>query len=82
MNNPIEDFIVRHIADKRGITTDEIRRDADLFDNGYVDSLGVFNMMLSLEDEFGIRFVEDDLINPTINTVCGLAAIIAGKRGH
>ncbi|MCP5429624.1 MAG: acyl carrier protein [Chromatiaceae bacterium] len=82
MNNPIEDFIVRHIADKHGITTDEIRRDADLFDNGYVDSLGVFNMMLSLEAEFGIRFIEDDLINPNINTVCGLAAIIAGKRGH
>ena len=39
-------------------------------------------MMLSLEDEFGIRFIEDDLINPNINTVCALAAIIAGKRGH
>ena len=30
----------------------------------------------------GIRFIEDDLINPGISTVCGLAAIIAGKRSH
>jgi len=82
MNHTIEDFIVHHIAEKRGISADDIQRDADLFDSGYVDSLGVFNMMMSLEDEFGIRFIEDDLINPGISTVCGLAAIIAGKRDH
>lgn len=80
MNIQIEDFIVRHIADRRGLESDEIRRDVDLFEHGYIDSLGVFNMMLSLEDEFGVRFIEDDLVDPQINTVCGLAAIIAGKR--
>ena len=80
MMTDIEAFIVRHIADRHGIESTGIERDADLFDRGYVDSLGVFNMMMVLEENFGIRFSEYDMVDPRINTVSGLAAIIDDKQ--
>ncbi len=80
MSKAIEEFIARHIADKRGLPLNDIQHDADLFESGYVDSLGVFNMVMSLEDEFGIRFAENDLVDPRMSTVSGIAEIIQTKR--
>lgn len=82
MNTRIEDFIVRHIADRRGLDTADIALDADLFEQGYIDSLGVFTMIMALEDEFSVRFGEDELVSPSINTVQGLVAVIASKAGE
>ena len=82
MNRSIEDFIVAHIAERRGMDPAQIAPDADLFEHGYIDSLGVFNMIMTLEDEFGIRFTEQDLINPAVNTVKGLTALIASKSAR
>lgn len=81
MTSTIENFIVRHLADIRGLEVVDIERDADLFEHGYIDSLGVFNLMMLLEDTFDVRLGEDELIDPKINTVAGLAAVIAHKRG-
>jgi len=80
MSKAIEAFIAQHIADKRGLPLSDIHHDVDMFESGYVDSLGVFNMMMSLEDEFGVRFAENDLVDPRMSTVSGIAEIIHAKR--
>ena len=39
---------VADIADRHGIESDEIAPEADLFEQGYIDSLGVFNLLPAL----------------------------------
>ncbi|MCB1722518.1 MAG: acyl carrier protein [Chromatiaceae bacterium] len=76
MSQQIEDYIVTHIAERRGIAEGEVDRQADMFENGYIDSLAVFNMILLLEERFGVRLTEQTLVDPSIYTVHGLAATI------
>lgn len=82
MNPSIEAFIVAHIVERRGIDPAVVDVEEDLFEQGHMDSLGVFNMMMTLEDKFGLRFTEQDLVNPSINTVRGLAGLIASKSAR
>lgn len=82
MTGAVAEFIVRHIADRRGVSADEIDCQADMFETGYIDSLGVFSMIVLLEEEFGIRFSEQELIDPALYTVTGLASSIASKSAN
>ena len=73
-------FIVRQIADRHGMQMVEVARDANMFEQGYMDSLGVFTMLMQIEDEFAVRLGEDDLVDPRIGSVTGLAAVVADKK--
>ena len=50
--------------------------DVDLFEEGYVDSLGVTESIAFLEDRYGIELVEDDLLSDEFTTIGGMAAIV------
>ena len=82
MTGAAAEFIVRHIADRRGVSTEEIDCQADMFETGYVDSLGVFNMIVLLEEQFGVRFSDQELIDPALYTVTSLASSIARKSAN
>ena len=80
--NRYEVFIKQYISGKKGLDTDTISSDANMFEEHYIDSLGVFNMLLEVENEFGIRFNEQDMTNKKMATIRGAAEIIATKRAQ
>lgn len=82
MTMQIEEYIVRHIAERRGIAANEVDRHCDMFERGYVDSLAVFNMIVLLEEQFGVQLSEDELVDPSLYTVHGLAAAIGDKTAR
>jgi acyl carrier protein len=57
-------------------------RDADLFEGGYVDSVGVAELLEFLREEFGVELPETDLLSDEFSTVDGLAAIVTRLRSN
>lgn len=51
----------------------------DLFDNGYIDSMGMVQFTAILEDEFDIEFTGEELLSNEFRTVSGLESIIRRK---
>lgn len=54
--------------------------EANFVEAGWVDSVGVIQLIYAAEQEFGIRFNEDHFADPAFPTVAGLAEIIADER--
>ena len=63
------------------IGTDEIREDLDLnlFDAGLLDSLGIIQMLLEIEEVFGLKLQPTDLERSDMATVNNLTAFLESK---
>ena len=57
----------------------EFTRGAQLFDAGYVDSLGVVSLMEFVETSFGIDLEEEDFFDEKFTTIDGMSQIIADR---
>ena len=55
-------------------------RDVMLFDSGYVDSMGVNEVLVFLETEFGVRIPDEDLLDDRFQTIDGMAQAVARLR--
>lgn len=54
--------------------------DVDLFAEGYVDSVGVVEVVSFLEHRYAVTLPEDSLFDPRFTCVRGMAEIIAGLK--
>jgi acyl carrier protein len=52
-------------------------QEAELFEAGYLDSLGIVALTAYIEQRFGVAFAEDELFDPRFTTIAGIADIIA-----
>lgn len=55
-------------------------RDEDLIDSGLLDSLALVELLLSIEEEYGMQIPFDRLEIDDVRTVNRLAAFICGAR--
>jgi acyl carrier protein len=74
----VEEFI----RDKFGIKPSDRRfdRSVDLFEDGYVDSIGVIELLEFLEGTFVVEMREEDLFSPEFSTIEGMARIVIRNR--
>ncbi len=75
----VEVFLKEWLSDRSGISTKEIDVENNMFEAGYVDSLGVFGLILELENEFHVEFSEEDMLDMRLSTVEGFIEIVEGK---
>ncbi|HLU25596.1 MAG TPA: acyl carrier protein [Longimicrobiales bacterium] len=54
---------------------------ARLFDDGYVDSMGVAELIAFIEDAFGVAVPDEALMSDEFATIAGMARVVAGLRG-
>jgi acyl carrier protein len=52
-------------------------RDVDLFDGGYVDSVGLVELLAFLEEEFGVEVPDEVLVSDEFATINGIAGTVA-----
>jgi acyl carrier protein len=55
-------------------------RAVDLFEEGYVDSIGVIELIEFLEKTFVIEIPEEDLFSPEFSSIDGIARIVVRNR--
>ena len=51
-------------------------REVDLFEGGYVDSVGVVELLEFLSNEFGVEIPDDDLLADEFASIGGIARIV------
>lgn len=52
-------------------------RAVDLFEHGYMDSLGFAELIAFLGQEFGVDVPEDDLLSDEFSSIEGMAGIVS-----
>ena len=74
----IEEFARREFSIKP--SDRRFDRTVDLFEDGYVDSVGVIELIGFLERTFVIEIPEEDLFSPEFSTIDGIARIVTRNR--
>ena len=52
-----------------------------LLEKGIIDSTGVLEMVLYLEEEFGIKIEDEELIPENLDSVLNIEALVKRKNG-
>jgi acyl carrier protein len=74
----VEEFARREFSIKP--SDQRFDRTVDLFEDGYVDSIGVIELIQFLEKTFAIDIPETDLFSPEFSTIDGIARIVTRNR--
>jgi acyl carrier protein len=70
----IEAFVRRQFSISP--TDPRFGRSAPLFDLGYVDSLGVVELLTFIEAEFGVRIPDEELMSDEFTAIDGIAVVV------
>ena len=79
MMKDIQEFVTNYIQREYTIPKDVEIASLNYIDTGYIDSLGLIQFIMTIEDEFSIEFTDDDLANPDIKVVGKLIQMIDDK---
>ena len=60
---------------------DDFDRTVDLYDRGYIDSVGFVELLSFLSKEFRVEIPEEDLLSDEFLTIDGIATIVARLGG-
>jgi acyl carrier protein len=71
-------FIVENIRD--GWVPEAVTDDLPLIERGVIDSLGVFQLLAVLEEEFGVEVADDELVMEHFGTVRAIANLVRSKQ--
>lgn len=77
----IEQVIFDYIAETFDIDKNDpdFTPDVNLFDYGFVDSMGATEIILFIEERWSIRITQKDLTLSPMNTVEEIAAVVESK---
>lgn len=78
----IEKVIADYIREIGEIGDDpDFTPDVNLFDNGYLDSMGAIQVISFVEEKFQIKISEKDILKYNMNTVEEIAQVVKDKTG-
>lgn len=75
----IKEFVLSYFVTKTNKNREDILCDTSYFDENYIDSFGVFELISTLEDEYNFEFNDDDFQNREFVTISGISQIIEKK---
>jgi acyl carrier protein len=75
----VESRLERFLHQDLLVSTTDARftRTVDLFEAGYVDSVGFAELLALLADEFGVEVPESDLLSEEFSSIGGIARVVA-----
>jgi acyl carrier protein len=68
----------QHILEQILLRDEPLRPDEDLFDAGF-DSMSISRILVFVEERFGIRIPDEEVVVDDIATLDKLAAFVAGR---
>jgi D-alanine--poly(phosphoribitol) ligase subunit 2 len=79
MDEAQEQEVLRLLVEVCGTDAIDSERDVDLFEAGLLDSLGMTQLLVSLEDEMGIRVPPTAVEREEISTVNRILTFVAER---
>jgi acyl carrier protein len=81
IQDEVADRIEHYVRIQFRVATGDRRfsRSLPLFEAGYVDSVGVVELLAFLTEEFGVSLPDDVLMSDEFSTIDGIAAIICSS---
>lgn len=76
----VADFVMNLLQKKYSINQTEDMESFNYVESGYIDSMGIVQFIVALEDEFSIEFTDEDLNTPEFKTIGGVIQIIEEKQ--
>lgn len=76
----LRDFIAENYFPAEDMTT--FPGDRSLTQSGIVDSVGIVELMLFLENTFGITIADDEAVPENLDTLDNLARFVTAKRAQ
>lgn len=75
----IQESIQEYIQKAAFVDKDKIQNDSLIFKEGYFDSMGFIVLITFLEDNFGIRIGDEDLIEENFESINAITSYIIRK---
>jgi len=76
IRDKIREF-VSETAQSRGLTN--VTDSESLIENGVIDSLTIFRLVSFLEDNFGVRIGDEEIVNDNFQSVDTIESFVADK---
>jgi len=78
-----KDFILNYLENIKELpgATKEEKMQYNFVDEGHIDSFGILQLIMTLEEKFDFRFDAEHLQSEEIRTIEGMAAAIASIKG-
>lgn len=78
-NSTIQKKVIKYVLQETYIEKNKIRNDALIFKEGYFDSMGLMRLIAFLEENFGIKVSDDDLIEENFESIDAVTAFVVRK---
>ncbi len=80
----IENSVRNYILENYLFTDDqsELVNDTSLLEKGIIDSTGIMELVFFLEEEFGIKIDDDEMVPENLDSVDNIVSFIKGKNSN
>jgi acyl carrier protein len=78
-NNEIKEKVKAYILDVTSVEKSKIKDNSLIFKEGYFDSMGFVLLITFLEDTFGIKAVDADLIEENFESIDAITEFVIRK---
>ena len=68
------------VSDIAQASDEDVNVKDDYVSCGLIDSLGVFELVFELEDQFSFKFTDDDFKHPHFRTIYGMTQLIINRK--
>jgi acyl carrier protein len=79
-SDALREFIGRELA--RGRAVEDLTDDLPLIEEHVIDSLGIFQLVSFVEDEFGVHVGDDEVLLENFATIAALTSFVEAKRAR
>ena len=76
----IMEFIVDGLLAAQGRAGEEITSETSLFRTGIVDSFGLFQLVLHLEEQFQVTIADEEVVPENFETITTIITFLERKR--
>lgn len=76
----VKDWLITWFADKIDCDKSEIDMELNFFEEQYIDSLKIFELIVEIEYTFNIKFDNSDFLDKKMHTINGLSLLIEKKQ--
>lgn len=77
------DKLRKYVLETYLFTTDDnaLRNDDSFLEKGIIDSTGILELVMFLEQEFGVTIADEELLPENLDSIDRLARFVALKQG-